>query len=74
MWERKLNDFKIGESFMAFFLIRKAECKNTNNGSRYLDLLFGDSSGEITARMWDCTPEDENNLLRIPLLKLKGMW
>ncbi|KUO59252.1 MAG: CMP-binding protein [Gracilibacter sp. BRH_c7a] len=72
MWERKLNDFKIGESFMAFFLIRKAECKNTNNGSRYLDLLFGDSSGEITARMWDCTPEDEKQLIKNTLVKVKG--
>jgi 3'-5' exoribonuclease len=72
MWKRKLNDFKIGESFMAFFLIRKFECKTTNTGNKYLDLLLGDSSGEITARLWDCTPEDETQIVNHMLVKVKG--
>lgn len=72
MWERKLNEFKIGESFMAFFLIRKVESKITGGGSKYLDILLGDSSGEIVARMWDCSPEDENQLVKNILVKVKG--
>lgn len=72
MWERKLNEFKVGESFMAFFLVRKVECKTTNNGSKYLDLVLGDSSGEITARLWDCSQEDENQYINNVLVKVKG--
>ena len=72
MWKRKLSDFKIGESFLTFFLIRKMECKTTNNGGKYLDLLLGDSSGEITARMWDCTSEDEKQYVKNVLVKVKG--
>lgn len=71
LWNRKINEFVIGESFMAFFLIRKIECKVTNGGSKYLDIILGDSTGEITARLWDCTTEDEeltNNIL----VKVKG--
>ncbi len=72
MWERKINEFKIGESFMAFFLIRKVESKTTGGGNKYLDILLGDSSGEIVARMWDCSPEDENQLVKNILVKVKG--
>lgn len=72
MWERKLNEFKIGESFLNFFLIRKVESKTTGGGSKYLDILLGDSSGEIVARMWDCSPEDETQLVKNILVKVKG--
>lgn len=72
MWKRKLNEYKIGESFMAFFLIRKMECKLTGNGSKYLDILLGDSSGEMVARMWDCSPEDELQYVENMLVKVKG--
>lgn len=72
MWERKLTEFKIGESFIAFFLIRKVESKVTGGGSKYLDILLGDSSGEIVARMWDCSAEDEIQLVKNILVKVKG--
>ncbi len=72
MWKRKINEYKIGETFMAFFLIRKAECKLTGSGSKYLDLLLGDSSGEIGAKVWDCTAEDEALFVSNTLVKVKG--
>lgn len=72
MWERKINEFRIGESFLAFFLIRKVESKTTGGGSKYLDILLGDSSGEIVARMWGCSPEDEVQLVKNILVKVKG--
>ncbi|NLI91224.1 MAG: HD domain-containing protein [Peptococcaceae bacterium] len=72
MWKRKVNEYKIGETFMAFFLIRKVECKTTSGGSKYLDILLGDSSGEIVARMWDCSPEDETQFVNNMLVKVKG--
>lgn len=72
LWKRNINEYKIGESFMAFFLIRKIECKTTAAGSKYLDILLGDSSGEIVARLWDCTSEDETQLVSNSLVKVKG--
>lgn len=73
MWERKLSDYKVGESFMAFFLIRKAESKTTAAGNKYLDMIFGDSSGEISARWWDCKEEDELEYVKNTLVKVKGI-
>lgn len=72
MWERKLSEYKVGETFMAFFLIRKAESRTTAAGSRYLDMVFGDSSGEISARLWDSKEEDEQQFAIDTLVKVKG--
>jgi len=72
MENSKINEFKIGETFISFFIIRKVEPKATAGGKKYLDILLGDSSGEIVSRLWDATPEDENQLTHHILVKVKG--
>lgn len=67
-----INDFRPGDTLISFFLIRKAECRTTNSGSKYLDMVLGDSGGEISARMWDCTPQDEVQYISNILVKIKG--
>ncbi|HHV64656.1 MAG TPA: HD domain-containing protein [Peptococcaceae bacterium] len=69
---RKLKDLRTGDSFITFFLIRKIECKLTSTGSKYLDILLGDASGEITARFWDCSPEEEALFAPDMLVKVQG--
>jgi len=71
---KKINvtELKTGDNFITFFLIRKAEGKNAGNGSRYLDLVLGDASGEISAKLWDCKPEDEEKYRSSMLVKVKG--
>ena len=36
-----------------FVLIKKCEEKKTKNGAAYLDLIIGDKSGELPAKLWD---------------------
>ena len=72
MERKRLSDLKVGESFIAFFLIRKVECKVTTGGSKYLDIVLGDSSGELEARLWDCKPEDEAQYSKNMLVKVQG--
>lgn len=36
-----------------FVIIKKCEKKTARNGSEYLDLIFSDNSGEISAKLWD---------------------
>jgi 3'-5' exoribonuclease len=67
-----INDFRAGDTLTSFFLVRKAECKSTNSGSKYLDMVLGDSGGEISAKMWDCTPQDEAQYVPNILVKIKG--
>lgn len=55
-----------------FALIKKIEVRTSAKGDKYLDLLLGDSSGEIVAKYWDYREGDE---LRFPpnsLVKVRG--
>ncbi|NLP44883.1 MAG: HD domain-containing protein [Peptococcaceae bacterium] len=72
MEKRMLSDFRVGESFVAFLLIRKVECRVTSTGSKYLDIILADSSGELEARLWDCSPEDETQFSKNMLVKVQG--
>ncbi|MFZ5943573.1 MAG: 3'-5' exoribonuclease YhaM family protein [Bacillota bacterium] len=56
---KTLNQIIIGEVFQGFFIIRSVEVKFTSNNNKYLDLILGDNSGEINAKVWDCTEEQE---------------
>lgn len=70
---RKISELKPRETFVSFFLIRKVECRNTNSGNKYLDLILSDISGEISAKLWDCTPEEESRFAKNMLIKVKGL-
>ncbi len=39
------------------FLIKKFEVKQAKNGSLFADITFSNNDGEVTAKMWDVSPE-----------------
>src|SRR5690348_3051485 len=47
-------DLKPETSIRSAFLVHLKERKTANNGSAYMDLAFRDSSGLISAKLWDC--------------------
>lgn len=47
-------DLKPETSVHTTFLVHIKERKTANNGSAYMDLAFRDSSGVISAKLWDC--------------------
>lgn len=49
-----------GNVIEGFYLIKQLHCKTANNNNKFLDLLLGDKTGEINAKLWDLKPEDEN--------------
>jgi len=49
-----IADLKPETAVHTTFLVHLKERKTANNGSAYLDLTFRDSSGVITAKIWDC--------------------
>lgn len=49
-----IADLKPETTVNSTFLVHLKERKTANNGSAYLDLTFRDSSGMITAKIWDC--------------------
>lgn len=56
---KTVREFAVGETVQLFLLVKKAECKKTQAGKPYMDFVLGDASGEIAAKLWDSTPEDE---------------
>jgi len=57
---KTINQLEVGEVFQGFFIVKSAEAKFAANNSKYLDLILGDKTGEINAKIWDCTEEHES--------------
>ena len=54
-----IRQFSVGETVQTFLLIKRIESRLTGAGKRYLDIVLCDKSGEISARLWDASMEDE---------------
>lgn len=49
-----IRDLKPGSQVDCSFLLLSKERKIARNGSAYLDLEFGDSTGSLRGKLWDC--------------------
>lgn len=50
---KELMDYKVGDKFNGFLLIKESEVATARNGSMYLSLTVGDKSGELNGKIWD---------------------
>ena len=55
--EKKIFEYKVDENVALFVLIKSAEVRNTKNNKQFIAFNFEDSSGQISAKLWDATPE-----------------
>jgi 3'-5' exoribonuclease len=53
-----ISTLKSGEEVTEFYLVRAISVKTGSNGKQYGDFLFGDSTGDITAKKWDVSADD----------------
>ncbi|MGI6066119.1 MAG: 3'-5' exoribonuclease YhaM family protein [Bacillota bacterium] len=72
MYVQEIKDLPAGKSITGFFLVKAVNCKTTQNNAKYLDILLGDKTGELNAKLWDCSDEDERLYLEQMLVKVKG--
>ncbi|SHK47606.1 3'-5' exoribonuclease [Clostridium cavendishii DSM 21758] len=71
---KKISEFSQGDKIEGFYLIKSVECKTANaNGKRYLDFTLGDSTGEITAKVWEVNKSNENAYKKNTIIKVKGL-
>ncbi|MGM8212066.1 3'-5' exoribonuclease YhaM [Virgibacillus sp. W0430] len=70
--KKGIGQYAIGESFAGFLLIKEATKGVTTNGKPFLTLIFCDSSGEIEAKLWDSTKEDEATFVPEQIVELAG--
>lgn len=68
-----ISEFEAGKKVEGFYLVKSVDCKTTNsNNKKYLDFTLGDKTGEINAKLWECSPENENAYETNTIIKLRG--
>ncbi|SHG66997.1 3'-5' exoribonuclease YhaM [Ornithinibacillus halophilus] len=57
--KKGIGSYLVGDSFEGFVLIKESSRGLTSNGKPFLTLILRDATGEIEAKLWDVTKEDE---------------
>ena len=72
MDNKKIKQLQAGDSVQSFFLVKVADSKTGSNNKSYLDLTLVDQTGEINAKIWDRSDEDEKQYVPNTLVKVRG--
>lgn len=67
-----IGSYKTGDSFEGFILIKEASRGVASNGKPFLTLIFRDQTGEIEAKLWDVSKEDENLFTPEQIVRVSG--
>src|SRR5690625_2201790 len=70
--KKGIGYMNIGDSFDDFMLIKEVSKGVTSNGKPFLTLILRDATGEIEAKLWDATKEDEELFIPEQIIKLTG--
>ncbi|WP_373895633.1 3'-5' exoribonuclease YhaM [Virgibacillus natechei] len=62
----------IGDSFDGYMLIKEATKGVASNGKPFLTLILRDATGEIDAKLWDASKEDEAVFIPEQIVRLGG--
>ena len=53
----KIYDYQVNDKLELYLLIKSATEKEARNGKPYIAFVFQDTSGEISANLWDARPD-----------------
>ncbi|MFD2042778.1 3'-5' exoribonuclease YhaM [Ornithinibacillus salinisoli] len=67
-----IGKHQIGDSFEGFVLIKEANRGVTSTGKPFLTLILRDATGEIEAKLWDVTKEDEEAFIAEQIIRMTG--
>ncbi|WP_047982510.1 3'-5' exoribonuclease YhaM [Ornithinibacillus contaminans] len=70
--KRGIGHHQIGDSFDGFVLIKESVKGTASNGKPFLTLMLRDATGEIEAKLWDVTPEDEGHFIQEQIIRITG--
>jgi 3'-5' exoribonuclease len=64
-----------GQEVVGFYLLKTADVKQTNGNppKDYFDLVLADTSGEISAKMWDVSATDKETFFPMMLVKVQAL-
>jgi 3'-5' exoribonuclease len=72
MESQGLKNYKVGDIFNGYCIIRKKELKYKKNGESYLKMEFGDSTGRLGGKIWSYAQERSKNLKTGQVVKIRG--
>lgn len=67
-----VHHHRVGDAFEGFLLVRSSTKGMASNGKPFLTLMLEDQSGEIEAKLWDCSTEDEQVYIAEKVIKISG--
>lgn len=72
MMKKGIKHYAVGDTFDGFMLIKEVRKGTASNGKPFLTLFFVDSTGEIDAKLWDASKEDEETFTEEKVVKIIG--
>jgi len=70
---KKINELKVGEEVLGFYLIKESNVKTTSNNKKFMDMTLVDKTGDINAKLWEIADEQENIYSPNNIIKIKGL-
>ena len=72
MKQKGILNYDVGEQVECFLLIKSATKGIASNGKPFLTLILQDQTGDIEAKLWDVSPEDETVYVAEHIVKVLG--
>ena len=72
MKQKGILHFDVGEQVECFLLIKSSTKGIASNGKPFLTLILQDQSGEIEAKLWDVSQEDEHKYVAEHIVRVQG--
>ncbi|MFD2630292.1 3'-5' exoribonuclease YhaM [Oceanobacillus kapialis] len=72
MQQKGIGYANVGEAIDSFMLIKEVTKGVTSGGKPFLTLILRDATGEIDAKLWDATKEDEALFTPEKIIKVSG--
>lgn len=70
-----ISNFRVGEEYTSYFIVKNIAIKVGSNKKNYLDMLLADKTGEINSKKWDISDEELPGIDKIKdgmVIKVKG--
>lgn len=69
---KQISELRAGIRIDSFYVIKSVSSRVSSNNKKFLDLIVGDKSGEISAKLWDASTEDEELYRENKLVKIRA--
>lgn len=67
-----ISNYQIGDNVECYLMIKMAKKGIASNGKPFLTLYLSDKTGEIEAKLWSITPEDEVTFVSSVIVHVQG--